>query len=208
MANTAVMGSLRVTICGLEELAGHCTPALSTAPRVTHVLSILDPGWPEPEPLRDFDLNRRLKLKFHDVIEAEPGWITPERWDVELLLAFGRNLRQSASEAETGGDEAHLLIHCHAGVSRSTAAAILILAQHHPERPAHDIVGQVIRLRPRAWPNLRIIELGDTLLGRNGEIIAAVRALYRLALDREPGLAEAMIEGGRRREVAAAESMS
>jgi predicted protein tyrosine phosphatase len=101
--------------------------------------------------------------------------------------------------------ETHLLVHCHAGVSRSTAAAILLLAQHDPARPARDVVGQVIRSRPRAWPNLRIVELGDALLGRNGEIVAAVRALYRLALDREPGLAEAMIEGGRGREVAAAE---
>ena len=63
----------RTTICGIDELAGHC------AAGVTHVLSILDPGWPEPEPLSIFDLNRRLKLRFHDVIEPHPGWIAPER---------------------------------------------------------------------------------------------------------------------------------
>jgi predicted protein tyrosine phosphatase len=189
---------LKLTICGLDELAGRC------APGVTHVLSILDPGWPEPEPIRNFDLNRRLKLNFHDVIEPEPGWIAPERWDVELLLAFGRNLSQMSHETGTAPSETHLLVHCHAGVSRSTAAAILLLAQYEPARSAQDVVGQVIRLRPRAWPNLRIVELGDGLLGRDGEIVDSVRALYRLALDREPGLAEAMISGGRGREVAAA----
>jgi predicted protein tyrosine phosphatase len=189
---------LRVTICGLDELAGHC------ALGVTHVLSILDPGWPEPEPLRDFELSRRLKLNFHDVIEAEPGWIAPERFDVELLLAFGRSLGEIVDEA--GAEAAtHLLVHCHAGVSRSTAAAILLLAQHEPARSAQNVVGQVIRARPRAWPNLRMIEMGDELLGRDGEIVASVRALYRLALDREPWLAEAMIDNGRGREVAAAE---
>jgi predicted protein tyrosine phosphatase len=71
-------------------------------------------------------------------------------------------------------------------------------------RATHDVVRQVIRLRPRAWPNLRIIEIGDRLLDRDGEIIASVSMLYRLALDREPGLAEAMISAGRGREVAAA----
>ncbi len=190
---------LRVTICGLDELAGHC------ALGVTHVLSILDPGWPEPEPLRDFELSRRLKLNFHDVIEAEPGWIAPERFDVELLLAFGRSLGEIADEAGAEPAATHLLVHCHAGVSRSTAAAILLLAQHEPARSAQNVVGQVIRARPRAWPNLRMIEMGDELLGRDGEIVASVRALYRLALDREPWLAEAMIDNGRGREVAAAE---
>jgi predicted protein tyrosine phosphatase len=180
----------RLTICGIDELGGHC------AGGVTHVLSILDPGWPEPEPFSIFDVHRRLRLRFHDVIEAQPGCIAPERWDVELLLAFARALDTSK--------HAHLLIHCHAGVSRSTAAAALVLAQTRPDRPAHEILREVVRLRPRAWPNLRILELGDAILGRSGEIVEAARAHYRRAIEREPWLAEAMIEGGRGREVAAA----
>jgi len=51
-----------LTICGIEELACHCEAG------VTHVLSILDPGWPEPQPLNTFSVNRRLKLRFHDII--------------------------------------------------------------------------------------------------------------------------------------------
>jgi len=60
------------------------------------------------------------------------------------------------------------------------------------------------RLRPRAWPNLRILEFGDGLLGRNGEIVAAVAAIYRRFLAREPSFEEAMIDAGRSREVIAA----
>ncbi len=190
--------SFRITICGLDELAGcHVND-------VSHVLSILDPGWPEPEALRVFDVHRRLKLHFHDVIEPLPGWVAPERCDVELLLAFARNLDGSRRVADEEPGLTHLLVHCHAGVSRSTAAATLILAQRDPGRPAQEIVREVTRLRPRAWPNLRMIEFGDALLGRDGEIVAAVRGHYRTALDREPSLAEAMIDGGRGREVAAA----
>jgi len=195
----SALTSFRITICGLDELAGH------RAADVTHVLSILDPGWPEPEALRGFDVHRRLKLHFHDVIEPVPRWIAPERWDVELLLAFGRDLGAIGGAGEEPA-HTHLLVHCHAGVSRSTAAAILILAQRDSARPAADAVREIVRLRPRAWPNLRMIELGDPLLGRGGEIVAAVRAHYRTALDREPWLAEAMIDGGRGREVAAGRS--
>lgn len=180
----------QVTICGIDELECHC------AGGITHVLSILDPGWPEPESLSGFSINRRLRLRFHDVIESQPGWIAPERWDVELLLAFSRDLAVS--------EEAHLLVHCHAGVSRSTAAATLVMAQARPDRPADEVLREVVRLRPRAWPNLRILEFGDEILGRRGEIIEAARAHYRRALEREPWLAEAMIDGGRGREVAAA----
>jgi predicted protein tyrosine phosphatase len=180
----------RLTVCGLDELA-----ALD-ATEFSHALSILDPGWPEPEALRRFDLHRRLRLHFHDVIEPLPGWVAPQRWDVDLLLAFGRDIAAAPG--------VHLLIHCHAGVSRSTAAAILLLAQRHEGWPADEVVAEIARLRPRAWPNLRMLELGDAALGRDGEIVAAARSQYRRVLTREPQLAEAMIGGGRSREVAAA----
>jgi predicted protein tyrosine phosphatase len=180
----------QLTICGIGELGLHCEG------RVTHVLSILDPGSPEPEAFAAFDPHHRLELRFHDVIDAGAGWIAPEREDVERLLAFGRELTPSR--------ETHLLVHCHAGVSRSTAAATLILAQTRPDRPAEQALLTVVRQRPRAWPNLRILELGDALLGRRGEIIGAARAVYRRAIEREPWLIEQMIEGGRGREVAEA----
>jgi len=80
----------------------------------------------------------------------------------------------------------------------------LILAQARPDRPACEALEAVSQIRPRAWPNLRILEFGDELLGRNGEIVAAVAAIYRRVLDREPALQEAMIDGGRAREVRAA----
>jgi predicted protein tyrosine phosphatase len=180
----------QVTICGIDELGFHCEAG------VTHVLSILDPGWPEPEALGTFDPHRRLELRFHDVIDAGAGCIAPERRDVEQLLTFGRGL--------TEGRGTHLLVHCHAGVSRSTAAATLILAQTRPDRPAEEALLAVVRQRPRAWPNLRILELGDALLERRGEIVEAARAQYRRVLDREPWLIEQMIDSGRGREVAEA----
>lgn len=179
--------TFRVTICGIPELDEHC------AAGVTHVLSILDPEWPDPSAFEAFPPHRRLALRFHDIIEPVPNRLPPSRRDVEQLLAFGREL-----------DAGHLLVHCHAGVSRSTAATTLILAQALPDRPATEVFDAVVRLRPRAWPNLRMLEFGDELLGRNGGIVTAAAQVYRRVLDRDPLWQEAMIDGGRGREVIAA----
>jgi predicted protein tyrosine phosphatase len=186
MTTTAL--SPRFTVCGIDELALHQVAG------VTHVLSILDPDWPAPEALAVYEASQRLQLRFHDIIDPQPGWVAPERADVEQLLAFGGELPR----------EGHLLVHCHAGVSRSTAAAALILAERHPEKSATMVLNGVLRLRPKAWPNLRILEFGDDILGRDGEIVEAAARLYRKALARDPTLALAMTMGGRGREVAAA----
>jgi predicted protein tyrosine phosphatase len=180
----------RFTICGIPELGSHCEAG------VTHVLSILDPDCPDPPEFEDYPPHRRLALRFHDIIDPMPGRYAPTRDDVARLLAFGHELGEA--------DSCHLLVHCHAGVSRSTAATTLILAQAHPERAAREVLDAVSEIRPRAWPNLRILEFGDDLLGRSGELVTAVGAVYRRVLDREPSLQESMIENGRSREVTAA----
>jgi predicted protein tyrosine phosphatase len=182
-----------VTVCGLEELAGHCEAGAS------HVLSILDPGWPVPEAFGAYGEHARLELRFDDVIEDAAGAEPPREEHVARLLAFGRGL---TAAPRPGG--AHLLVHCHAGVSRSTASLALILAQALPRLPAGAILGEVLRIRPQAWPNLRLLELGDAALARGGELAAAAREVYRLQLARRPDLAEIMARGGRGREVAAA----
>jgi hypothetical protein len=60
----------------------------------------------------------------------------------------------------------------------------------------------VLRLRPTAWPNLSIIELGDGFLDRGGELVEAASRIYRHRL-RQPEIAELMIANGREREVEA-----
>ncbi len=181
----------RLTVCGLEELS------LYRESGVTHVLSFLDPDAPEPLILADYPPHRRAALRFHDVIEEGRGAVAAEEGDVARLLAFARE----ASLAPSAPKPAHLLVHCHAGISRSTAASFLILAQAHPAWSGREVISEVLRLRPQAWPNLRILELGDKLLGRGGEILEAAALLYRRALLRDPTLAWAMSLGGRSREV-------
>jgi predicted protein tyrosine phosphatase len=185
-------GAFQITICGVDQLDLH------SAAGVTHLLSILDPAEPQPRTLRVIAPYHSLELRFHDVIAPEAGAIPPELEHVEQLLAFGRDVMAS-------GPDAHLLVHCHAGVSRSTAAAALCLAQAYPTRSAYETLGEVARLRSGAWPNLRMIELGDIVLGRQGELIAAAGALYRRMLDAQPELGGRMSRRGRAREVVLAE---
>lgn len=180
----------KLTVCGIDELAGHCNVGVS------HVLSILDPHYPPPAAIGSFGEHKRLEVRFHDVIENIPGFTPPERNDVEQVLAFGRELIQ-----DTNG-QAHLLVHCHMGISRSTAAMILILAQARADRPAAEALARVTQIRPRAWPNLRMLEFGDALLGRNGEIVRAAHAHYRSVVGQRPEVALAMIAAGRAREIA------
>ena len=183
----------RVSVCGIDELTSHREAGVS------HVLSILDPDWPVPEAFGSFGEHARLELRFHDVIdEHDASVIAPRPAHVAELLAFGRGLL-----AEPQAD-AHLLVHCHAGVSRSTASMALILAQALPDVPPDHIFAEVLRIRPQAWPNLRILELGEAELNRHGELVAAAAGIYRTQLDRRQYLVEQMRSGGRGREIEAA----
>jgi predicted protein tyrosine phosphatase len=182
----------RITVCGIEELAGHCETGVS------HVLSILDPDWPVPEAFGGFGEHEKLEMRFHDVIEETPGMQAPRAEHVAALLEFGRDLLEEPPA------EGHLLVHCHAGISRSSASMSLILAQARPDLPAEAIYQEVLRIRPKVWPNLRMIELGDAMLGRGGDLVRGAHLVYRHQLSLRPELAEFMTNGGRSREVAAA----
>ncbi|MFL5286948.1 MAG: tyrosine phosphatase family protein [Rhodopila sp.] len=189
----SAIAPFRTSICGIEELADHCEVG------VTHVLSILDPEWPVPEVFGAYGEHARLELRFHDIIENDiPDRLPPTPAHVTQLLAFGHELLE-----ETGAGETHLLVHCHGGVSRSTASIALIMAQAMPDVSAERILAHILQIRPQAWPNLRILEIGDTVLNRRGSLIAAAAGLYREQLARRPGLADAMRAGGRQREVEA-----
>ncbi len=181
-----------ITVCGLEELAGHAER------EVSHVLSILDPSEPEPEAFGAYGEHARLELKFHDIIEETPGFFAPQQEHVGQMLEFGQDLLRDPANVR------HLLVHCHAGISRSTASMTLLLAQAQPDLSADQVLAQVVHIREKAWPNLRILTLGEELLGRQGEFTRAAGAIYRLQLERRPEIKRFFIDAGRKREIEAA----
>ncbi len=180
----------KITICGIDELTLHA------ASGTTHVLSILDPETPEPEAFGRFNEHARLELRFHDVIEATiPGLDPPQPHHIEALLGFGRDMMRDA------GPAANLLVHCHMGISRSTAAAVLILSAAQPDRPPADIMADIAGIRPKAWPNLRMIEIGDRMLGHRGALVSAVRERHREVARAQPLVVDFMRQSGRGREL-------
>jgi predicted protein tyrosine phosphatase len=75
------------------------------------------------------------------------------------------------------GDSPRLLINCHAGVSRSTAlayGAVSMLMGPGLENEAFEILLKITR---KPWPNRRVVECLDDMLGRNGALLAPLDAM-------------------------------
>jgi predicted protein tyrosine phosphatase len=180
----------RLTICGLTELGAFRDAA------VTHVLSILDPSHPDPVDFATYGPHKRLTLRFDDIIDPSPGMLMPDRSHIEALLAFGDGL------ASAGGDPlSHLLVHCHAGISRSTASMTILLAEARPDENADALFAHIRKIRPQAWPNSVMIGMADDLLGRRGALSDALRRHYSEQIRRRPDLADMIRRVGREREV-------
>jgi predicted protein tyrosine phosphatase len=97
----------------------------------------------------------------------EPDGLTkvPVEFDAVRILEFGRRHANGA-----------LLVHCNAGISRSSAAALAILADRMGDGHEQDALSEMLRLRPCAVPNLLIVRHADNLLGRGGKLLDAVMA--------------------------------
>jgi len=180
--------SQKVTICGIPELTQHC------ASGVSHILSIIDTYEPRPAALDDYVRVDHELIRFDDVIAEYPGFeaCTPEH--IARLLAFGERVH-----TKSGG---HVLIHCHAGVSRSTAAAAILMAQHAPGEEEAAFL-RLLDLRKNAWPNTRMVEFADRLLKRDGALLGGLLCYRRELLRAKPHLSEIIRNIGRGHELPA-----
>jgi len=104
-----------------------------------------------------------LPVVFDDVESARDGYLPASRDQVGEVIEFGRRLR--------GGD--HLLIHCMAGVSRSTACALAILTAHFGPGSERTAAETVRALRRQARPNRLIVTHADAILERQGALVQA-----------------------------------
>ena len=166
-----------LTICGLEELSHH------SARGVTHVPSRF---WTRTGLSRQISErtppHHRTTLRFHDAIEPGPNTMLPRRDHVEEILRFG----ELFGERRGWLDEAHLLVHCHMGISRSTAAMAILMAQSNSDESEDWVFSHLLSLRPQAWPNSLMVEFADTILGRQGRLMAALADLYARQLANRP----------------------
>jgi predicted protein tyrosine phosphatase len=113
--------------------------------------------------------DRHLKLAMNDICEPENGLVLPCDEHVAELVRFARDWDRRAP----------LLIHCWAGISRSTAAAYISLCALNPDRSEFDLARTLRHASPTAYPNRLLVRLADATLGRSGRMIAAVEGIGR-----------------------------
>ncbi len=145
----------------------HAVAGLMISRGPSHLISLASPGHvdvalPQP-PLH------RLDLRFNDIAEPRTGLVPPSEADIGALLAFAGTW-----------DGAHpLLIHCWAGVSRSTAAAYAVACARTEPGREQDWAERLRAAAPTATPNPLIVALADRLLNRDGAMSRAVAAIGR-----------------------------
>jgi predicted protein tyrosine phosphatase len=124
---------------------------------------------------RDIEIERppgvpadnHLWLEMHDISTPLDGYILPEKHHIEELLAFVRRWDRAQP----------MVVHCHAGISRSSAAAFVAACALAPHRDERDIALAMRQASPTALPNARIVSLADDVLARDGRMVAAIRAM-------------------------------
>ena len=180
-----------LTVCGVEELPGHA------ARKVTHVLTLIDPGWPELDAFEAYDEHHRKIMRFHDIIDPAEGKTMPTPEHVAEILGFGEELAASRDARQDG----HLLVHCYMGVSRSTAAMLSLLAQVHPDESEARLFERLREIRPQAWPNSIMVGYADEQLGRGGRLVEELKRHYGWQLKRDPRFHDWMTQLERQREI-------
>jgi len=132
------------------------------------LVTLLSPGTGVERPA-SIHPQRHLYLAVSDIVEPAPGQVLPEASHLDELLAFVRAWDRTDP----------MLIHCFAGVSRSTAAAYIAACALKPERDEFALARSLRAASPTASPNILLVALADARLGRGGRMKEAIMAIGR-----------------------------
>jgi predicted protein tyrosine phosphatase len=148
-----------ILVCPLSRVA-----EVVAARRPQRVVSLLDPDIAFPE-LGPAYAERHLRLSFHDVHAGAEGATPPSVAHITELLAF----LSARNPTDT------ILIHCRAGIGRSTATAYVAACLDNPDVSEQDIAVALRRMSPTARPNETLVRLADAAMHRGGRMTAAIR---------------------------------
>ena len=140
--------------------------AMVMARRPSHLVTLLDPDHLLDTP-QGMEPGRHLRIGVNDICDPAVGLLRPDAGHVEQLIAFGR----------TWDGAAPLLVHCFAGISRSTASAFVLACERNPDVPELTIARRLREVASHASPNRRIVSLADDMLERGGRMVDAVDAI-------------------------------
>ena len=150
-----------IHVCPLSKL--HETVLTTGA---LHIVTLLR----DPERMqrpRHIPVSNHLVLSMDDISEAKEGFKVPSEEHIVQLVNFAKfwDRRQP------------LVMHCLAGISRSTAGAFIVACALNPGRSEADIAAALRDASPTAMPNSMLIKHGDMVLGRQGRMVEAIKAL-------------------------------
>lgn len=152
---------MTVIVCPLDAAVEACQTHAAT-----HVISLLAPPAAAPQFAGPAT---RLHLSFNDIVEPKAGLIAPDAQHIDQLLSFlGSWDRRSP-----------LLIHCWAGVSRSTAVGYIAATLRDGPGSEVPLAERLRQRAPFATPNRLIVALADARLGRSGAMTSAIREIGR-----------------------------
>jgi predicted protein tyrosine phosphatase len=108
-----------------------------------------------------------LVLALDDITMPMEGYIAPGEEHVEKLIAFAGAWDRAAP----------MVVHCFAGISRSTAGAFVAACALNPARDEQQIAQAMRRASRTATPNARIVSIADRLLRREGRMVRAIETI-------------------------------
>lgn len=134
----------------------------------THLLSVINDGTPVERPGRILPENH-LFLAFNDITGDRDGYTPPGRHHVEEIVDYLKSWDQGSP----------LVVHCFAGVSRSTAVAFIGACLFQPDRDEMEIALELRRASPSATPNALLVQHADQILKREGRMEKAIERIGR-----------------------------
>ncbi len=134
--------------------------------RARHIVTLLRLSDRVQRPSQVLEENH-LILAVDDIALPQDGYTVPAEEHVARLVQFVRGWDRAAP----------MVVHCFAGISRSTAAAFTAACVLNPQREEGEIARAIRAASPTAQPNARIVSIADRLLKREGRMIRAVESI-------------------------------
>jgi len=149
-------------------------PSLNSS--ISHVISINDPGENPPANLSNHN-GEHLVLSFYDLTKIRGDMILPSHNDMVQIIDFAKLVNKAFNDSENK-DNVNVLVHCGAGISRSSAAALAILAQRlEPSQESADLaINQLLDVKQQILPNRRMVTLIDRILGYNRNLLRSLES--------------------------------
>ncbi len=150
-----------IHVCSLARL--HPTVAETGA---KHVVTLMKDVAMVRRPDSIIEANHLL-LDMDDIVAIMDGYVHPTEAHVAKLIEFVTSWDRTAP----------IVVHCYAGISRSTAGAFITACALNPRRDEESIARIIRSFSPTAQPNIRLVSLADDILGRGGRMMNAIRSI-------------------------------